>query len=151
MRPINQGLIRVPLLSHSRDGAIAELLDLLVEQGLIQNREEVYRQLLERESKQSTAIGHGAAIPHARSEFVDTTVCAFGNTDPKGIDFSTGSESGEEPTRLLFLMVSPRNDTRTHLRTLAKIARLIKDDVRRDSLKEATEPDKILELLGDLA
>lgn len=150
MRPIDEKLIRVPLESQSRDGAIGELLDLLVAQGLVQNRDEVYRQLLEREAKRSTAIGHGAAIPHARSEYVETTVCAFGTAPPRGIPFG-GLDDDHEPARLLFLMVSPQDDTRAHMRTLAKIARLIKDDVRRDSLKEAQEPEEILSLLGDLA
>jgi mannitol/fructose-specific phosphotransferase system IIA component (Ntr-type) len=149
MHPIDETLIRVPLRCQNRDDAIGELLDLLVDQGLIHDRDEVYRQILERESKRSTVIGYGAAIPHARSEHVDTTVCAFGRADTRGINFSSEGER-EQDAQLLFLMVSPQNDARTHMRTLAKIARLIKDEERRDSLKAATKPQEVLELLGDL-
>lgn len=150
MRPIDASLIRVPLQCSSKDEAIAELLDLLASQGLIRHRDEVYSQLLARESKKSTAIGYGAAIPHVRTEHVDDTICAFGCTPEGSIDFAS---EGEEPqaAQLLFLMVSPRDDAPAHLRTLAMIARLIKDDERRNSLKAATQPDAILELLGELA
>jgi mannitol/fructose-specific phosphotransferase system IIA component (Ntr-type) len=150
MHPIDSSLIQVPLRCETKFEAIGELLDLMAEQGLVTDREQVYQQLLERESKKSTAIGYGAAIPHVRTEFVQDTVCAFGSTFGEPIDFSNDGEP-TSTARLLFLMVSPRDDAPTHLRTLAMIARLIKDEERRTSLIDAREPQLILELLGDLA
>lgn len=150
MHPINSSLIQVPLKCHTKAEAIAELLDLMVGQGLVTERDRVYEQLLERESKKSTHIGYGAAIPHVRTEFVQDTVCAFGSTLDAPIDFSNEGEPSSS-ARLLFLMVSPRDDAPTHLRTLAMIARLIKDDARRKSLIEARDPVEILEILGELA
>ena len=150
MHPIDSSLIQVPLRCETKAEAIAELLDLMVEQGLVSERDQVYQQLLDRESKKSTAIGYGAAIPHVRTEFVQDTVCAFGSTGGDPIDFSNDGEPSSA-ARLLFLMVSPRDDAPTHLRTLAMIARLIKDEDRRLSLIAAKEPGAILELLGDLA
>lgn len=150
MHRIDSSLIQVPLRCHTKAEAIAELLDLMAEQGLVTHRDQVYQQLLDRESKKSTAIGYGAAIPHVRTEHVQDTVCAFGSTLGDAIDFSNDGEPSSS-ARLLFLMVSPRDDAPTHLRTLAMIARIIKDEERRASLIQAKEPEVILELLGDLA
>ena len=150
MHPIDSSLIQVPLRCQTKAEAIGELLDLMAGQGLVSDRDQVLQQLLDRESKKSTAIGYGAAIPHVRTEFVQDTVCAFGSTAGDPIDFSNTGEPGSS-ARLLFLMISPRDDAPTHLRTLAMIARLIKDEARRQSLIEAREPAVILALLGDLA
>lgn len=150
MHPIDSSLIQVPLRCENKSEAIGELLDLMAGQGLVSDRDQVFQQILDRESKKSTAIGYGAAIPHVRTEFVQDTVCAFGSTAGEPIDFSNAGEP-TSTARLLFLMISPRDDAPTHLRTLAMIARLIKDEQRRTSLIEAREPERILELLGDLA
>ncbi len=150
--PIDATLVKVPLRCSSKQEAIAMLLDLLVARGLVSNREKVLAEILEREAASSTAIGYGAAIPHARSEFVTDTVCAFGSTLGAGIDFGTSPEPGADSrANLLFLMVSPRHDTTPHIKTLARIARLVKDEERRRNLTEATEINTILGLLGDLA
>lgn len=150
--PIDASLIKVPLRCSSKQEAIAVLLDLLVAKGLVSNREKVLAEILEREATSSTAIGYGAAIPHARSEFVTDTVCAFGSTLGSGIDFGTSPEpASTSRANLLFLMVSPKHDTTPHIKTLARIARLVKDETRRKNLTEATETGAILGLLGDLA
>lgn len=150
MRLIDAAAIRVPLAGRTKREAIAELLDLLADRDGLTRRDEILTQLLERERKKSTAIGYGAAIPHVRTEHVSETICAFGTAADREIDFSN---EGEDPcgARLLFLMISPKDDAPTHLRALAKIARLIKDEARREALVAATEPAQVLDLLGDLA
>lgn len=151
MRPIDATLIKVPLRCRTKREAISELLDLLVSQGLVGDRDKVLDELLDRESASPTAIGDDAAVPHARSAHVNETACAFGSTLDDGIEFGPISAGG--PSRsasLLFLMVSPPSETTRYIKTLAKIARLVKDDRRRNSLKAATDPVEVLELLGDL-
>ena len=149
MRTIDASLIKVPLHCDSKQEAIEILLDLLVEQGLVSDRERVLEEIMVRERSHSTAIGYGAAIPHARSDHVRETVCAFGSTLDDGIDF--GANGHCQLANLLFLMVSPKRDTTHHIKALARIARLVKNDSRRESLGKEHDPEAILDLLGDLA
>lgn len=152
MRPIDASLIKVPLRCRNKREAISELLDLLVSKGLVGDREKVLDELMIREESSPTAIGEGAAVPHARSAHVTETACAFGSTLDEGIEFGPAAPGG--PSRsasLLFLMVSPPTETTRYIKTLAKIARLVKDERRRNSLKAASDPGQVLELLGDLA
>lgn len=148
MHPIDATLIQVPLGCGTKEEAIASLLDLLVGGGLIGDREKVLAEILEREAQSSTAIGHGAAIPHARSDHVEDTVCAFGKTPGAGIEF--GSAEDPHPANLVFLMVSPRKDTTPHIKTLAKIARIVRDEARRGSLCAAATAEEALAELHEL-
>lgn len=152
MRTIDATLIKVPLRCSSKKEAIEVLLDLLVARGLVSDRAKVLQEILTREETSSTSIGYGAAIPHARSDHVLETVCAFGSTLDPGIDFGPSPDEAEDHlANLIFLMVSPKRDTTQHIKALARIARVVKDDRRRESLGKEGNLDTILELLGDLA
>lgn len=149
MHPIDESLIQVPLRCSSKREAISSLLDLMVQQGLVRDPQVVLDEILAAEASRSCHIGYGAAIPHARSDQVDDAICAFGLAADEGIDFQAGPEGAR--ANLLFLIVAPRNDATPHIKTLARIARLVKDERRRTSLAAAQGPGEALEWLGDLA
>ena len=79
----------------------------------------------------STGIGQGIAVPHAKTDQVREVVIAFG-LSRKGVNFES---LDEEPVYLIFLVLAPVEATGMHLKVLAKIARLLKDKVFRNSLK----------------
>ena len=86
--------------------------------------------LWERERLGSTAIGDGIAIPHGKLPGLKTVMAAFGR-HPQGIDFQ--SLDGN-PTRLFFLLVAPEDSVGQHLKALARVSRLLKDDAFRHRL-----------------
>jgi PTS system nitrogen regulatory IIA component len=79
--------------------------------------------LEEREKLGSTAIGNGFAIPHGKMGGLNKLVASFGRS-VQGIDFD--SIDGK-PTHLFFLLMAPENTAGMHLKTLARISRLLKD------------------------
>lgn len=89
--------------------------------------------LEDRERLNSTALGEGVAIPHGKLPGLKRVVAAFGRSSP-GVDFS--SLDGK-PTHLFFLLVAPEDSAGAHLKALARISRLLKDDSFRARLMSA--------------
>jgi nitrogen PTS system EIIA component len=90
----------------------------------------VYDLLLERENLQSTGIGDGVAIPHASTDEATVQAAAL-VICPKGIDFCAIDGA---PVNIVFGVVGPRRATGEHLKTLARISRLLRDASTRSRL-----------------
>lgn len=124
---------------------IERLTDHLVEAGRLPtgHRDAVLDALLARERSMSTGMENGVAIPHCSMDEVSDTLVALG-VAPSGIDFE--SIDGR-PTHLILLLVTPKNKTKVHIRTLAEIAKLLNDETFRSELIAAGSPDTVLDLV----
>jgi PTS system nitrogen regulatory IIA component len=111
------------------------LLARLLAGGVRVDRREVERVLLEREQLQSTGIGEGVAIPHAALPQLDTQ-CASLLIVPEGVDFS--AIDGLKVT-ILFAVIGPKRATGEHLKTLARVSRLLRSKAFRDKLITARD------------
>ena len=89
--------------------------------------------LEDRERLNSTALGDGVAIPHGKLPGSSASFAAFGRS-PQGVDFH--SLDGK-PTHLFFLLVAPEDSAGAHLKALARISRLLKDEAFRTRLMQA--------------
>lgn len=136
--------IALHLTGESKDEVLSALVAVLVGQGSITHSEPLLGALREREGLGSTGIGHGVAIPHARSKEVSRPVVVFGRSDAE-VNFD--SIDGKV-ARLFFLLVAPENGVNEHLHLLAKIARLMRDASTREKLLLLDSPADVLELLG---
>jgi fructose-specific phosphotransferase system IIA component len=145
LKHLDQAAIDFGLKAQNRDQAIAELAGILHRSGKIKNTAALIEALLEREGLGSTGIGHGVAIPHARSKEIAQTVIAIGRAE-KPVEFDA---IDGKPTRLFFLLVAPEGGDNEHLFTLAKIARLIKDPKVREKLLSVDTPQAMLDLLKE--
>jgi nitrogen PTS system EIIA component len=99
--------------------------------------------LEDREKLNSTALGDGVAIPHGKLARVQRVVAAFGRS-PGGIDFN--SLDGK-PTHLFFLLVAPEDSAGAHLKALARISRLLKDETFRARLMQAPDAAALFETI----
>jgi nitrogen PTS system EIIA component len=95
----------------------------------------VCRLLLEREKLQSTGIGDGVAIPHASTDDTATQAAAL-VICPSGIEFQAIDGAR---VRIVFGVVGPRRATGDHLKTLARISRLLRDTANRNRLIECKD------------
>lgn len=129
----------VGLSADSKEGIIRELVESLEEGESISDRDKVLQAVLERENIMSTGIGDGIAIPHGKSNAVVKLTAALG-THKRGVDFET---LDGEPAFVFFLLVSPANISGPHIKALARISRLLKNDDLKKSLIEATTADEI--------
>ncbi len=139
---LSEAQILPALSSDERWAAIAELVDVLVASGKVNeaDRADVLESIRQREETMSTGIGFGIAIPHASSDKVPEVVAAFGRSQ-KGVQFD--SLDGQ-PVFFIVLFVVPRDQFQTHLRTLAAIAKFLNDKAVRDDLGNATDAAGIL-------
>lgn len=84
--------------------------------------EELLARLIERERASSTGVGSGVAVPHATLSGPKAPICVVARL-AEPLDF--GCEAGRGgPVQLIFLVVSRPQDMGTHVRLLARIARL---------------------------
>jgi arginyl-tRNA synthetase len=113
------------LKSTDKWGAITELVEQLLVQEKIrpEDKEPILEAIRAREQTMSTGIGLGMALPHITSDRVKTAVTALGRS-VQGIDFGSLDNC---PVHFIVLFIVPRDQFQTHLRTLAKIARFLKD------------------------
>ena len=128
---LKEGAIIPDLKATDKEGAIKELVVLLEKRREITDKEKIVEIILEREKLGSTGIGQGIAVPHAKTDQVREIVIAFGLSQ-SGVNFES---LDEELVYLIFLVLAPAEATGIHLKVLAKIARLLKDKVFRNSLK----------------
>lgn len=144
---LTEDLVKMDLEARTRDGAIRELVQLLSGRGKIApaDLESVVNTVLEREHLGSTAIGRGVAIPHAKTPAVREFVAAFGRSRA-GIDFSAVDG---EPVHLVFILISPPDSQRAHLKALAHISRLLSKQDLRAHIMAAKSPAEIIKLLSD--
>lgn len=121
---------------------IEALADSLVESGQVapEARDGVHAALVARENSMSTGMESGLAIPHSSIELVERTVVALGIAR-EGLDFDA---IDGKPTHLIMLLVNPADRTKTHIRTLAEIARLLSSDELRADLRSAETPHDAL-------
>lgn len=101
------------------------------------------RVLLEREQLGSTGIGGGIGIPHGKLDTLDRVLLGLG-LSRRGIDFD--SLDGR-PTRIFFLIVTPAENTGLHLKLLARISRLLKNDLFQQRLLQAATDEEVLAII----
>lgn len=126
-----------------KNDILAELTDAImgVEEGL--DRNEVIRVLQERENLGSTGIGDSVAIPHGKLKNIDRLLLSFGRSRA-GVDFD--SMDGK-PAHLFFLLIAPEESVGVHLKTLARISKLLKDPAVRQKLLDAEGCDGIYRVI----
>ncbi|WP_394841654.1 PTS sugar transporter subunit IIA [Pendulispora brunnea] len=129
----------------SKKEALALLADLLADgsQPAIP-RDTIESILTEREKLQSTGIGDGVAIPHGAVAELDRQ-CAALLIVPDGIDFD--AIDGEK-ANLLFSVITPKRATGEHLKTLARISRLLRNRGFRERLLAAEDGRAAFELIA---
>jgi PTS system nitrogen regulatory IIA component len=95
----------------------------------------VERVLAEREQLQSTGIGEGVAIPHGALAQLHNQYAAL-LIVPEGVDFA--AIDGLKVT-LFFAVIGPKRATGEHLKTLARVSRLLRNKAFRDRLVAAPD------------
>jgi nitrogen PTS system EIIA component len=115
---------------ESKDDALHALAKLLASGTSSPGATDFYRVLAEREALQSTGIGDGVAIPHGALENLGGQLAAL-LICPGGIPFDAIDGN---PVYILFAVVGPKRATGEHLKTLARISRLLRDPSFREKL-----------------
>lgn len=136
----------VPALhADTKAGILAELAGTVADQHPEVDRARLLSALQDREKLNSTALGDGVAIPHGKLAGIKRVFAAFGRS-VHGVDFE--SLDGK-PTHLFFLLVAPEESAGAHLKALARISRLLKNDEFRARLIEARDANDVFATIRD--
>jgi PTS system fructose-specific IIC component/PTS system nitrogen regulatory IIA component len=114
-------LIKVGLEAEDKEEVFEEMVDQFCQAVKTNAREDILESLKIRESKMSTGIQKGIAIPHGKTNAVDAVYGILG-ISKKGVDYDA---LDGEPVYLLFMMLAPPKDTEQHLRLLKRLAELL--------------------------
>ncbi|MDP7547534.1 MAG: PTS IIA-like nitrogen regulatory protein PtsN [Alphaproteobacteria bacterium] len=103
----------------------------------------IFDVLLQREKLGTTGIGRGIAIPHGKMQELERLHGIFARL-PKPIDFDA---IDEQPVDLIFLLLAPESAGADHLKALARISRLLRDEAVCAKLRGADDPEALFALL----
>ncbi len=132
------------LKARNKKGILEELVVPVAEIAGV-SQKDLTKVLLERERLGSTGIGGGIGIPHGKMKNLESLVLGFG-LSRKGVDFE--SLDGQ-PTHIFFLLITPENNTGLHLKLLARISRILKNDPFKSRLLGAADGDEILGIIKE--
>ncbi|MCW8892396.1 MAG: PTS sugar transporter subunit IIA [Deltaproteobacteria bacterium] len=142
---LNPRAIVADLQAKDKVKALVELTDSLLSCEPSLNREDVLAVLQEREKLGSTGIGDGVAIPHGKLPGIPELKLVFGRSQG-GVDFE--SMDGQH-AHLFFLLIAPEESVGVHLKTLARISKLLKDSIVRKKLMDAVDHQEIYQIILD--
>jgi len=140
---LRDDLVIDEIRATDKAGVIREFAAHLKAAGKVADAEELVRILTERESLGSTGIGDGVAIPHGKLAVISDMIVAFGRSR-RGVDFQS---LDSKPAHLFFLLVTPVDKPGDHLKTLARISRILKNPVLRDNLMHAAHRQELQRLI----
>ncbi|SKA78366.1 PTS IIA-like nitrogen-regulatory protein PtsN [Paucidesulfovibrio gracilis DSM 16080] len=140
---LNKQLIIPELTSASKAEVLREIVECISSTMPELDTEQAVQVLMDRESLGSTGIGDGIAIPHGKLEALDRIVVAVARS-PQGVEFESLDHA---PCHIVFLVMAPEQVAGLHLRILAHISRLLKDQTFRANLMAADGKDGLWQLL----
>lgn len=136
----------IPALeSRDKTAAIEEMAAWLASRHPELEKQKVLDVLRERERISTTAIGEGVAIPHGKLAGVDRVLGVFARS-PEGVDFQ--SLDGEK-TYLFFALIAPENAAADHLKALARISRLLRDEGFRRRLMAGKSAQELYSMIAE--
>ncbi|MBA2115161.1 PTS sugar transporter subunit IIA [Bremerella alba] len=143
---LHESTIKIPITSRSPRKVITEICDVAMLAGYLWDEPKMIDAVLQRENMHSTALDNGVALLHPRRplpSIISEGFLAMGRTY-QGIPF--GGSRGSL-TDVFFLIGSI--DDPSHLRTLARLSRIINDNAVLDGIRDADHAEDVLSLMRE--
>ena len=140
---LNKNAIKIGLQATEKEEALKELVDVLANVVDIGDKKAIVKALIDRENLGSTGIGQGIAIPHGKTDKVQELIAVLGISH-KGVNFEA---LDGELVYIFFLLVAPKETAGPHLKALAQISRLLRDNYFCEQLRRCKTPEELFELI----
>ena len=140
---IHPELICTDLTSSGKTDVLSELGALFVNKLHAVDANEITKILVERERLATTGIGEGVAIPHGKTDGIDTIYAAVG-ISRTGVPFDSIDNL---PVHIFVALLAPLSSSGDHLRALARISRLLKDPEIRGQMMGVREAEELFDIL----
>ena len=137
---LNKKVMLFDLQATDKEGVINEMIQSLVDNGVVTDFETFKAGIMNREAQTSTGLGDGIAMPHSKNEAVKKATVLFAKSN-KGVDYA--SLDGQ-PTDLFFMIAAPEGANDTHLAALAELSKYLMKPGFADKLRQASNPDQVI-------
>ena len=137
---LNKNVMLFDLQATDKEGVINEMIQSLLDNGVVTDFETFKAGIMNREAQTSTGLGDGIAMPHSKNEAVKEATVLFAKSN-KGVDYA--SLDGQ-PTDLFFMIAAPEGANDTHLAALAELSKYLMKPGFADKLRKASTPDQVI-------
>ena len=137
---LNKNVMLFDLQATDKEGVINEMVQSLLDNGVVTDFETFKTGIMNREAQTSTGLGDGIAMPHSKNEAVKEATVLFAKSN-KGVDYA--SLDGQ-PTDLFFMIAAPEGANDTHLAALAELSKYLMKPGFADKLRQASTPDQVI-------
>ena len=131
------------LVGKNKLEVIQEMTLCLKQNNLIIDHQALFTTLMEREKLGSTGIGENVAIPHGKSDELTQIITVFARS-LGGVDFES---LDQKPVHFVCMVIAPAHSTGQHLKALARISRLFKNQALREGILKAEDSNAIYSIL----
>lgn len=138
---LDEKQIALHLSAREQPAALGKIVLLLADNGKINGGKTFLDQLLAREQERPSAVEHGVAFPHVRTDLVDQIVLGIGRSK-SGIPFGEGG-----PANLIFVIAVPQRLVNDYLICVGTLARLLQDESNRAALMQAETRAQFVDIL----
>ena len=137
--------IDLDVKASNKKEVIEKAVELMQNNGNINNKDEYLKLVMKREEEGSTGVGEEIAIPHGKGESISKPGLAA-MVIPEGVDFD--SLDGK-PIKLLFLIAAPNNKDNVHLEVLSRLSTLLINEKFRKKLLNAKTKEEFLKIIDE--
>ena len=137
---LNKNVMLFDLQATDKEGVINEMIQSLVDNGVVTDFDTFKAGIMNREAQTSTGLGDGIAMPHSKNEAVKEATVLFAKSN-KSVDYA--SLDGQ-PTDLFFMIAAPEGANDTHLAALAELSKYLMKPGFADKLRQASTPDQVI-------
>ena len=137
---LNKNVMLFDLQATDKEGVINEMIQSLVDNGVVTDFDTFKAGIMNREAQTSTGLGEGIAMPHSKNEAVKEATVLFAKSN-NGVDYA--SLDGQ-PTDLFFMIAAPEGANDTHLAALAELSKYLMKPGFADKLRQASTPDQVI-------
>ena len=142
---LSKNAIKLNGIANDKTDVINQMVDLMMNNGNIMDKEAYKSTVMQREKEGTTGIGEGIAIPHGKSDSVSKPGLSA-MVIPNGVEFE--SLDGQ-PAKLLFLIAAPNTKDNIHLDVLSRLSTLLMDVKFREKLINAKTEEEFLKYIDE--
>jgi PTS system fructose-specific IIC component/PTS system nitrogen regulatory IIA component len=135
--------IKVDIEAEDKEKAFEELVTHYCKANGSNDYKDILSAIVKREEKMSTGIHKGVAVPHGKTNTVKTVRGVLGISQ-KGVDYDA---LDGEPVYLLFMFISPLEDSEEYLRMLKHLAKLIEVPQFKSELRSQKDSNEAFNVI----
>ncbi len=143
MTVLSPDMVALHLEGTTKDEIIDELIDVAMKSGKVKDKASAKASVLDRESRMSTGMKHGIAIPHGKTSAVSELVACVGVSDQE-VDFDALDHQG---CKIYIMTLSPPEKTGPHLQFLAEVSMLFRSEEKRQAILRSNSAEEVLMVL----